>query len=1018
MPEVNADRLGSNKETTMRNVEEYAKKILPHALSNEVSSDIQAEFNKLFDSLLEKAASAIDNKRYSDAIDILEEAKDAACGIKWVKLKDSQHHDGSVDLIRDATMQEHVSQDAAAQEHVMKLVRCVSLLRSAEEVMKTTARGAQAVEKSHFIESDISHNISKLSRSKKRDSRVEEQEDDSKSESQKGKQGVRETEIFKCNKVLVEAIQDSVSQKINGGYSFEEQDYIASLRHAIKVESGVKNKNSKMDWTRNNVSIQDQQYHTTTLTKQNDRDGIPVIISESSIMMLGFTRAQVEAYRKIHESHGKKISLKDPNTGNHKDDVEYKNALEIISHYNKMSAKQRKIISNAAAEHVMNQDRVVPSCSDGIDCIKNPRLDVIVAHQEFRAPNKPPEVKSSEIGHSYSIDGLNETLKVTASKVFTKDTRERFKSFFSGQQPINSRMEQLKGFFADGQKLNITILGEPRLKLGLVNLFSKNRLVYNAVNSYSKIDSSVSVDAASMKSGDFSDLENAIKKVGHFIEKDCIKKSETLKKEVESLTNKAHKMSAGSTERLKVESQIQLIHERKRNLNDIKEIAGRIASNTNANHLRDAIALCNSLTGLDNEVVSKIELAQMLEAIRLIKRMSSGGIDKSTRAQELIALRPMVMDAVNRVHAKLGTKAVEATNDVINITTSAMVGRTALLSLRSAQKSVSVALGLSQMNASEAEMIKKNCKSHLAGGHTKHAVASMGMKGVQGIDKKDVKGMLKKADPIYAAVVDKDNTSSTIKNQNKVIRIGIKLFNKAKSFVKWVRGSHYILGVLLKIALAIVIIPVKFIIDTSVEIYRSINDWMKGERRSYYKKDTKHFVCMITPQSEEVKIVTRERESQQAGLEQGRSDEVKALKRSDSMPNLQGYPEEKNHFAENVSLKRSSSMHNLQDYPEEKNPFVDGANQERSNSVSSLKTQEYPEEKNPFVESTNQKRNNSAASLKVQGGPEKKDSFADKNTAQKHSVSSSINNESSKKQKSASWELKVTKGSLGSDVHR
>lgn len=989
MPEVNADRLGYNKETTMCNVEEYAKKILPHALSNGVSSDIQAEFDKLFDSLLEKAASAIDDKRYSDAIDILEEAKDAACGIKWVKLKDSKHHDGSVDLIRDATMQEHVSQDIAAQEHVMKLVRCVSLLRSAEEVMKTTERGAQAVEKSHFIESDISHNISKLSRSKNRDSGVEEQEDDSKSESQKGKQGIRETEILKCNKVLVEAIQDSLSQKLNGGYSFEEQDYIASLRHAIKVESGVKNKNSKMDWTRKNVSIQDHQYHTTTLTKQNDRDGVPVIISESSIMMLGFTRAQVEAYGKIYQSRGKKISLKDPNTGNHKDAVEYNNALEIISHYNKMSGKQRKIISNDVAKHIMNQDKVAPSCSDGIYCIKNPRLDVIVAHQEFRAPNKPPEVKSYEIGHSYSIDGLNETLKVTASRILIKDTRERFKSFFSGQQPINSKMEQLKGFFADGQKLNITILGEPRLKLGLVNLFSKNRLVRNAVNSYSKIDSSISMDAASMKSGNFSDLDNVLKKVGRFIEKDCIKKSEASKKEVKSLTNKAHKMPVGSPERLEVESQIQLIHERERNLHDIKKIAVCIASNANANHLRDAIAWCNNLTGLDNEVVSKIELAQMLEAIRLIKRMSDG-IDKSTRAHELIALRPMVMEAVNRVHAKLDTKEVEATNDVIYITTSAMVGRTALLSLRSAQKSVSAALGLSQMNASEAEMIKKDCKSHLAGGHTKHTVASMGIKGVQGIDKKDVKGILKKEDPIYAAIVDKDGTSRTIKSQNKVIRIGIKLPNKAKSFVKWVRGSHSILGVLLKIALAIVIIPVKFIIDTSVEIYSSIKDWMNGERRSYYKKDTKHFVCMITPQSEEVKIVTRERESQQSGVGQGRSDEVQVLKRSNSMPNLQGYPEEKNPFAEG-NLKLSSSMHNMREYPEEKHPLAD---------------------------SINPKRSNSAASLKVQGNPEKKDSLADKNTAQKHSISSSINNESSKKQKSASWELKVTKGSLRSDVHR
>jgi hypothetical protein len=176
-----------------------------------------------------------------DLILKLEEIRDLALGVTWEQY---QKADGSYDLIRDCTNQIPDKIDAGKAEQISFAIQSANLLMGAKKVLE--------------IEGKV--------------------DDD------------------KFSALLQEQLV-----KLNIGTPIDIKEFNAKVLEVLK-SVGISDAKAKLTSAKDFVSMDNRQFHTSTLTKQKDEADKDKLVVESDNMLLGLTETQEKQYEKIRDS--------------------------------------------------------------------------------------------------------------------------------------------------------------------------------------------------------------------------------------------------------------------------------------------------------------------------------------------------------------------------------------------------------------------------------------------------------------------------------------------------------------------------------------------------------------------------------------------------------------------------------------------------------------------------------------------------------------------------------------------
>ncbi|MFK7760510.1 MAG: hypothetical protein AB8B46_00055 [Candidatus Midichloriaceae bacterium] len=182
-----------------------------------------------------------DQELGSDLILKLEEIRDLAIGVTW---KQYQKADGSYDLIRDCTNQHSDEMDAEKAEQISFAIQSANLLIGAKKVLEIEGKG-----------------------------------DDGK---------------------LSALLTDQLS-KLNSGTSINIKEFNAEVLKLLK-DAEISDAKAKLTSAKDFVSMDNRQFHTSTLTKQKDSADKDKLVVESDNILLGITDSQKAQYEKIRDS--------------------------------------------------------------------------------------------------------------------------------------------------------------------------------------------------------------------------------------------------------------------------------------------------------------------------------------------------------------------------------------------------------------------------------------------------------------------------------------------------------------------------------------------------------------------------------------------------------------------------------------------------------------------------------------------------------------------------------------------
>lgn len=177
----------------------------------------------------------------ADLILNLEELRDLALGITW---KQYEKTDGSFDLIRDCTNQDTAKINTETAQQISFTIQSVNLLIGAQKVLEIEGKGPND---------------------------------------------------------KISALLTAQLDKITSGNSIDIKEFNAEVLQLLK-DAGISDAKAKLTSAKDFVSMDNRQFHVSTLTKQKDGDGEDKLVVESDNMLLGFTDIQKEQYNKIHNS--------------------------------------------------------------------------------------------------------------------------------------------------------------------------------------------------------------------------------------------------------------------------------------------------------------------------------------------------------------------------------------------------------------------------------------------------------------------------------------------------------------------------------------------------------------------------------------------------------------------------------------------------------------------------------------------------------------------------------------------
>ena len=164
----------------------------------------------------------------ADLILNLEELRDLALGITW---KQYEKEDGSFDLIRDCTNQNTTEINTETAQQISFTIQSVNLLIGAQKVLEIEGK-------------DQNDKISTL--------------------------------------------LTAQLAKVKSGRSIDIKEFNAEVLQLLE-DAGISDAKAKLTSAKDFVSMDNRQFHVSTLTKQKDGDGKDKLVVESDNMLLGLT---------------------------------------------------------------------------------------------------------------------------------------------------------------------------------------------------------------------------------------------------------------------------------------------------------------------------------------------------------------------------------------------------------------------------------------------------------------------------------------------------------------------------------------------------------------------------------------------------------------------------------------------------------------------------------------------------------------------------------------------------------
>ncbi len=184
-----------------------------------------------------------------DLILQLEELRDLELGISWAQF--GPKADGSYDLIRDCINQETTPTNPEKAEQISYIIQSTNLLLGAKKALELEGKNTDKINEL------LQEQLSKLDSKEKID-------------------------IKAFNTKVINLLKDQ----------------------------GVSEAKAKLTTARNFVSMDNRQFHVSTLTKQKDAQGKEVLVVESDMMLLGLTDTQKAEYNKIKDwQQGQRLNI-------------------------------------------------------------------------------------------------------------------------------------------------------------------------------------------------------------------------------------------------------------------------------------------------------------------------------------------------------------------------------------------------------------------------------------------------------------------------------------------------------------------------------------------------------------------------------------------------------------------------------------------------------------------------------------------------------------------------------------
>ena len=185
--------------------------------------------------------ASFDNPQLSPYLILqLEELRDLELGISWTPF--GPKDDGSYDLIRDCRQQDTVGRDTEKAKKISYVIQSTNLLLGAKKVLELEGKNTDEINEL------LQEQISKLNSTDKID-------------------------IKKFNTKVVSLLKNQ----------------------------GISEAKAKLTTAKDFVSMDNRQFHISTLTKQKDSQGEDKTVVESDMMLLGLTDTQRAEYNKIKD---------------------------------------------------------------------------------------------------------------------------------------------------------------------------------------------------------------------------------------------------------------------------------------------------------------------------------------------------------------------------------------------------------------------------------------------------------------------------------------------------------------------------------------------------------------------------------------------------------------------------------------------------------------------------------------------------------------------------------------------
>ena len=185
--------------------------------------------------------ASFDNPQLSsDLVLKLEELRDLELGISWAQF--GPKDDESYDLIRDCRNQETATTDPKKAEKISYIIQSTNLLLGAKKVLELEGKNTDE------IDTLLQEQLSKLTNTEKID-------------------------IKEFNAKVIKLLKDQ----------------------------GISEAKAKLTTAKNFLSMDNKQFHVSTLTKQKDSQGEDKAVVESDMMLLGLTDTQRAEYNIIKD---------------------------------------------------------------------------------------------------------------------------------------------------------------------------------------------------------------------------------------------------------------------------------------------------------------------------------------------------------------------------------------------------------------------------------------------------------------------------------------------------------------------------------------------------------------------------------------------------------------------------------------------------------------------------------------------------------------------------------------------